>query len=74
MELSASNESPVVNVCFVVKGWNTDNISVQLDGRVLDKKTDYRTGIIRNLEKNDLVLWITMKSMGATKILLTEEQ
>jgi hypothetical protein len=74
MELSASHESPVVNVCFVVRGWNPDNISVQMDGRVLDKKTDYRTGIIRNLEKDDWVLWITMKSMGAAKILLTKEQ
>ena len=68
IELFASDESPVVNACFVVKGWNPGEVSVQLDGRVLDKKTEYRTGINRNLEKDDLVLWISMKSNKTSKI------
>ena len=54
MELMASKDSPVVNACFVVKGWNTDDISLQFDGKILEKNKDYSVGIIRNLEKDDL--------------------
>ncbi len=71
MELAASSASPVENICFVVKGWSPENVSVQVDGRVLQKKTDFSTGIIRNLEKDDLVLWVSLKSMKTSKIVLS---
>jgi hypothetical protein len=74
IQLGASNESPVVNACFVIKGWNTDHISVELNGRVLAKNTDCRTGIVRNLENDDLVLWVNLKSIEAAKIVVTNVQ
>ena len=70
MELVASNESPAVNVCFVVKGWNSENISVLLDGRVLNAKSEYKSGVIRNLESDNLILWIAMKSSQTMKIVV----
>jgi hypothetical protein len=70
LDLMASNESPVVNACFVVKGWNTDNISLQVDGRVMEKNKDYKFGIIRNLEKDDLILWIKIESCKSLRILV----
>jgi hypothetical protein len=70
MELLASNESPVVNACFVIKGWDSDEISVKLDGKILEKKKDYRTGIKRNLEKDELILWIKIDSDKASKIII----
>ncbi len=74
MELSASDQSPIVNACFVVKGWNPEEVSVQVDGRVLKKKADYNTSIIRNLEKDEMILWINLKSMKATKILVAKSE
>ena len=71
MVLFADNESPVVNVCFVIKGWAPENISVQLDGHILEKKKDYESGIIRNLVKDNLVLWIKMRSVKPRKIIVT---
>ena len=70
MELVASDESPVVNVCFVVKGWNTDDISIQVDGRVIEKNKDYKMGVVRNLERDDLILWIKLESAKRSKIIV----
>jgi hypothetical protein len=72
MELLASNESPVVNACFVVKGWNTDDISLQLDGKILERNNDYSVGIIRNLERDDLILWVKMDSEKASEIIINK--
>jgi hypothetical protein len=74
MELDASNESPMVNVCFVVKGWNSENISVLLDGRVLNGKSEYKSGVIRNLDSDNLILWIAMKSSQAVKIVVNRSK
>ena len=70
MELMASNDSPAVNACFVVKGWSTGDISIQLDGKILEKNKDYSVGIIRNLEKDDLILWVKMDSEKASGIII----
>ena len=74
MKLVASNESPVVNVCFVVKGWDVDDISLQVDGKILEMNRDYRVGIIRNLEKDDLILWIKMDSDKTSEIIITKQE
>ncbi len=72
MELDASDASPLVNVCFVVKGWNSENISVVLDGRVLKTKSDYNSGVVRSLESDNLVLWVSVKSSQPSKILVSK--
>jgi hypothetical protein len=74
MELLASKESPVVNACFVVKGWNTDDISLQLNGKILEKNKDFTVGIIRNLEKDDLILWVKMDSEKASEIIINKQK
>ena len=73
MALLASNESPVVNACFVIRGWNPGDISLQLDGKILEKNKDYSVGIIRNLEKDDLILWIKMDSEKASGIIINNQ-
>jgi hypothetical protein len=73
LELLASEESPLVNVCIVVKGWNPGEVSLQIDGRILERKKEYDTGIIRNLEKDDLVVWIANKSNKYSKIKVIHE-
>jgi hypothetical protein len=72
IELAGSYESPVVNVCFVIKGWITDDVSVKVDGRILKKKDEFSAGIVRTLEKDDLILWINMKSVKSSKIQISQ--
>jgi hypothetical protein len=68
MELSASAESPVVNASFIVEGFNSGEIDIRLDGKALVKNRDYKTGLVRKLEKDDLVVWLPVKSDKPVKI------
>jgi len=68
VELSADINSPIVNICLIINGWETDNISVQLNGKELQKNTDFRTGIRRGLEREDLILWINHESLQPARI------
>ncbi len=73
LELLANNESPVVNICLVINGWEKDNIVVQLDGRILEKNKDYKIGNRRELEKEDTIVWISHKSDKSVKIILKDQ-
>ncbi len=74
LELRASADSPIVNACFVIKGWSSDPFSVQMNGQVLQENSDYKTGIIRNLDRDDLILWIKTESVKSSKILVKKSK
>jgi len=73
IELLADSESPLVNACLVINGWETENISIQLNGKELQENTGYRLGKRRGLEKEDLIIWIVKKSEINTRILIKEK-
>jgi hypothetical protein len=62
IEIQASAESPVVNACLVIKGWDAENVTIQLDDKKLQKNNDFRIGNRRSIESEDLILWINVKS------------
>ena len=70
LELAASNDAPVVNICMLINGWETDRVEVEMNGRVLQENKDFRTGKIRSLEREDLVIWIEHESTSASQILV----
>ncbi len=70
LELAASNDSPVVNVCMLIKGWEADQIVVEMNGRELQENKDYRIGKRRSLEREDLVIWIEDESTSTSRILV----
>ena len=70
LELAASNDSPVVNVCMLIKGWEADRVVVEMNGRELQESKDYRIGKIRSLESEDLVIWIEDESTSTSRILV----
>ncbi|HEC44105.1 MAG TPA: LamG domain-containing protein [Bacteroides sp.] len=70
VELIAGNDSPIVNICLVINGWETDDFTVQLNGRELQDNKDYRMGKRRGLEREDLILWIDYESFRPSKIVL----
>ena len=71
-ELAASNESPLVNACFVINNWEADNVTIQIDGKEIKKNAGCRIGKRRELEKEDLIIWIEMKSENSVRILIKE--
>lgn len=72
LELQATHDSPLLNICLVLKGLETENVAIQADGKVLKKGTDYRIGKIRDLERDDLIIWIEKKSETSVRILINE--
>ncbi len=70
VELVASEESPIVNICMVINGWEADRIRVEMNGRELQENKDYRIGKRRGLESEDLIVWIEHESTSTSRILL----
>ena len=68
MEVAASVESPFVNGCFVVKNCPESDCLVKIENRVLETKKDYQLGQIKNIEGNDLIVWVNKKSNTPFKI------
>jgi len=62
IEVRASQQSPVVNLCLVLKNAGERNLRLSLDGRELEKGKDYNLGINRNLTGTDLLVWINKTS------------
>lgn len=70
LELLANSDSPLVNACMVVKGWEKQEPSIQLNGAPLVKNKDYRIGQRRGMESEDLMIWINKKSESRVRILI----
>jgi hypothetical protein len=62
VELPATGESPVVNICLVINGWETENVAIQMDNQTLQENKDYRTGKIKELDGDDLVVWLNTRT------------
>jgi hypothetical protein len=71
IELMAGDESPIVNICMIINGWEADNITVQLNETVLQEKKEYKIGKRRELTKEYLILWIEHESLSTSRILLS---
>lgn len=68
IELQANQESPLLNICLLLNGVETENLTVQMDDKVLQKDTDYRIGKIRGLDREELIIWIEKKSVNISRI------
>jgi hypothetical protein len=70
VEVKASQQSPAVNLCLVLKNGGERELEVNLDGQKLQRGKDFYTGVIRTLEGSDVVLWIYKTSEKPFKITL----
>ncbi len=59
--INASEDSPLVNPCFVIENWKTasDQADVQINGKKITPGKNLRKGITRNIDgKPKLVIWL----------------
>jgi hypothetical protein len=70
MSLKASEDSPLVNLAFVIKNWGESDIKLKLNGKELECGEDYHVGHRYQLESTDLILWIKYESEKATDIVI----
>ena len=58
LRINASPDTPAVRPAFIATGWKSGAPRVVVDGRELRRDVDYRAGVRRTLEGDDLVLWL----------------
>ena len=60
-KILASPESPVTNLCLVIKNWGSSPASISHNGQKVSAN-DCATGLVRTLEGDDLVIWLPMEA------------
>jgi len=62
--LDCSEESPLANVCFVIKDWGDHSAAqLKINGNQIEPGTDFRQGIIRDVDGTPTMnVWVSMES------------
>lgn len=66
--LEASENSPIENVCFVIKNWGNSPASLQIDGVAVPQGKTFRYGFRDTEEGTDLIVWVEKKSVKLLKM------
>ena len=61
-KLDAGKDEPMHNPAFVVHNWGESGISLNLNGKILQRGKDFRYGHRQGLESTDLLIWIKSES------------
>ena len=69
--VKASEESPVINLAFVIKNWGDADVTLEIDGKEVKRGKDFRFGHRHHLEGSDLIVWVKKDSTKPIKILLS---
>lgn len=70
LTLNGSEESPVINPAFVIKNWGGQHASLSVDGVEWTQGENFRQGIRKGLEGEDLIVWIRLNSQSPVTITL----
>ena len=71
MKLAASEDSPVVNPAFVIKGWGDADAASKINGKEIKRGKNFRAGLRDTLESTDLIVWFRTESTKPVKISLS---
>ena len=70
IELNANTDSPVLNPCFVIKNWGTQEVSLEMDKVKIERGKAFRYGFRNSMEGTDLIVWIKKESIVPINICL----
>jgi hypothetical protein len=68
--LKGSIESPVINPAVIIKNWGNRQASLTVNGKKMKQGEDFKQGIRKSLEGDDLILWIRLNSKTPVEISL----
>lgn len=66
LSVDAGPESPLHNMCIVLKGWGDKSAAVRLNGE--SAQDSVRTGFIRHLSGTDMIVWVELESDQPVKL------
>jgi hypothetical protein len=68
--IKGTEESPLVNPAFIIKNWGNQLSTINVDGKSLTQGKDFKHGIRKTSEGDDLILWIRMNRQNPVEISL----
>ena len=66
--LEASRDSPLLNPAFIIKNWGRRTATCSANGRQLEEGTDFRQGIRKGPDGEDLILWLRLEGQKPLEI------
>ena len=61
-ELSASEDSPLINPAFVIMSWGEAGAKLKINGKQIEHGKNFRFGHYRRLQGTDLIVWLKIET------------
>jgi len=68
--IKGSEESPVINPAIIIKNWGTQQATLSIDGKNMMQGEDFRQGIRKGPDGDDLILWIRLNRQSTVGLTL----
>jgi len=66
--LEASEDSPLLNPAFIIKNWGSQRAACSVNGKQLTDGKDFRQGIRKTSDGEDLILWFSLEGQKPVNI------
>jgi len=70
--LEASEDSPLINPAIIIKNWGSQPASCTINGLALAEGEDFRQGIRKGMDGEDLILWFKLEEEKPVNITLNK--
>jgi hypothetical protein len=69
-DLAASEQSPLVNLAFIIKNWKQKDVELVVNGTKMQRGSDFHLAHKSTLTGSDLVVWLKYQSIDLVNIAL----
>lgn len=70
--IAGSDDSPVVNPCFVIKDWDAKKLALTTAGRNIKRGPDFRWGVEKDADgESRLIIWIKTTASKSVEFALS---
>ena len=66
--ISANEDSPVVDLAFVVKNWGESDAKLKINGKQIKRGKNFRLGHRIGMEGTDLIMWVKAQSIRPIEV------
>jgi hypothetical protein len=70
LSIKCSEESPLINPAIIIKNWGNQQATLLINGKNRKQGVDFRQGIRKGPEGNDLILWVRLTTKSPVEITL----
>jgi hypothetical protein len=71
MTVQSTEESPLHNPCFVISGWDKNDIRLLMDGEEIPRDKDFRYGYVPTAGGYNLVVWLKVASASPVSMVIS---